>query len=146
MFQNSDSFRSEAYNFQQDFFIAGQLDDAVKILNFKKILKVIGGIYSQLVGQNKTFGIWIDVAYPLYINRQIMKGFTSQKLKKKLTGSASTHDGQINGMGHFIFGKIRFYRKFFFGLALLFHDSLPVIGPRPLYMLKLLQKKYCQVE
>ena len=48
MFQDADCLGPEFYEFQEDFFTIGELDNAVKAFDIKKILEVIGRINTQL--------------------------------------------------------------------------------------------------
>ena len=64
MFNDADSLGPEFYEFQKDFFIIGEFDDAIKVSDIKKILEVLRGINAHLLGHQKAFGLGFNVANP----------------------------------------------------------------------------------
>jgi len=64
VFNDADCFGPEFYEFQEDFPAAGELDDAVKVFDVKKVLEVLRGINAHLLGHQKAFGIGFNVTDP----------------------------------------------------------------------------------
>ena len=64
MLYNTNRFGPEFYELQEDFLTIGEFDDAIKVFDIEKILKIMRGINAHLLGDQKTFGLRIDITNP----------------------------------------------------------------------------------